>query len=68
MNEPNLATKNTVLIVSFEERNEAKKAAGKLENGENALGFSLLRFYRVKQMPMHSAHFAVLVAAPAIGA
>ncbi|EAO2435808.1 hypothetical protein E2U30_18290 [Salmonella enterica] len=39
MNEPNLATKNTVLIVSFEERNEAKKAAGKLENGENALGF-----------------------------
>ncbi|ECC3326732.1 hypothetical protein ZN90_23675, partial [Salmonella enterica subsp. enterica] len=25
--------------VSFEERNEAKKAAGKLENGENALGF-----------------------------
>ncbi|HFG5192093.1 TPA: LPD7 domain-containing protein [Salmonella enterica subsp. enterica serovar Kentucky] len=40
MNEPNLATKNTVLIVSFEERNEAKKAAGKLENGENALGFN----------------------------
>lgn len=39
MNEPNLATKNTVLIVSFKERNEAKKAAGKLENGENALGF-----------------------------
>lgn len=39
MNEPNLATKNTVLIVSFEERNEAKKAAGKLKNGENALGF-----------------------------
>lgn len=40
MNEPNLATKNTVLIVSFEERNEAKKAASKLENGENALGFN----------------------------
>lgn len=39
MNKPNLATKNTILIVSFEERNEAKKAAGKLKNGENALGF-----------------------------
>uniref|UniRef100_UPI001F4EE314 DUF5710 domain-containing protein n=2 Tax=Xenorhabdus sp. KK7.4 TaxID=1851572 RepID=UPI001F4EE314 len=38
-NEKNLATKNTFLDISYEERSEAKKAAGKLKNGENAIHF-----------------------------
>lgn len=38
-NEKKLATKNTLLDINFEERNKAKKAAGKLKNGENAIFF-----------------------------
>lgn len=39
MSEQNLATKNTYLSIDFKERNDAFRAAGKLENGDNALGF-----------------------------
>lgn len=39
MSEQSLATKNTYLSIDFNERKDAFRAAGKLENGDNALEF-----------------------------